>query len=131
MQFSRTAALLGLAGLIFSSGGYIVIGKLNAGEHRRAAVSQWTSSEGYEFYTRGMFDQDLVVVLPDSLQAQQDSYLDNVAQGDLNVCRNLRDDFGFRTVSASNRTVKLECRQAESSQGQPERYWDDQEAELR
>ena len=43
----------------------------------------------------------------------------------------LRAD-GFETVSVSGRTVMLaNCRKAESAEGQPELFWDSQEAELR
>ena len=78
MQFSRTAALLGLAGVIFIGNGYNMIGKFNEAKARRAYAVEWNGDNDLQsncdYYTRGIFDTDLVLVIPDSGAAQDDLF---------------------------------------------------------
>jgi hypothetical protein len=129
MRISRTAALLGVAGLLLSGSAYSVLGKLNDAKARRAAVAAWESSDDL-YFTRGIFDTDLVVVPEEQDNNAADLILDEITN-DPDKCVSLKQDFGFASISSEGRTVKLECRQVGPSEGQPERFWDSQEAELR
>ena len=129
MRISRTAALLGVAGLLLSGGAYSVLGKLNDAKARRAAVAGWESS-GDVYYTRGTFDTDLAVVPEEQDNNSADLILDEITN-DPDKCVSLKRDFGFASISSEGRTVKLECRQVAPNEGQPEKFWDTQEAELR
>jgi len=129
MHISRTGALLGVVALLLSGSAYNVLGKLNDAKARRAAVATWESSDDL-YFTRGIFDTDLVVVPEEQDNNAADLILDEI-RNDPDKCMNLKRDFGFASISSEGRTVKLECRQVGPSEGQPERFWDAQEAELR
>ena len=119
----------GLLETSFSGGAYSVLGKLNDAKARRAAVAGWESSDDL-YFTRGIFDTDLVVVPEEQDNNAADLVLDEITN-DPDKCMNLKRDFGFASISSEGRTVKLECRQVGPSEGQPEKFWDTQEAELR
>ncbi len=106
MRFSRTAALLGLAGVLLSAGSTDLVNRCNDGQTRERICRDWNSDDSEEqFYVSGLDNSEIHVVVHGALAADADEILDGLTSTPGFTLELLKD--GFVSIECGGRTVNL------------------------
>jgi hypothetical protein len=106
MRFSRTTALLGLAGILLSAGGFDLVNGWKDGQTRAQICRDWNADDSDEqFYVSGLDNSRIHVVVHGALAADADEILDGLTNTPGFTHELLKD--GFVSIECGGRTVIL------------------------